>query len=179
MTTEEVNLRHSITDKEMADLAREQAQKLQAKRVAEQELESIRSVYKARITEAEAQVGAISARIQSGFEMRNVRCMIINERPEGYRLIVRMDSGHIAFRRKLEQAERQIKLTEVNEPFIGVAFLPIDDGSWNDADFFQCPVRQDEFDVLRAIQPPIQFGELKPVRAQLGPGSKENGDKKK
>jgi len=35
MTTEEVNLKHKITDKEMATLAREQSQYLQAKGVAE------------------------------------------------------------------------------------------------------------------------------------------------
>src|SRR5580700_3595269 len=127
MQTEEVNLKHRLSDKEMADLAREQAQRLQAKRVAESELESIRNAYKARITEAQAAVDGISARVQAGFEMKNIRCMIANERPEGYRLIIRLDTGHIASRRKLDQAERQIKLSEVNDPFVAVALLPIDD----------------------------------------------------
>jgi hypothetical protein len=166
MTTEEVNLRHSLTDKEMAALAREQAEKLQSKRVAESEFESIRIAYKARITEAQAQVDGISARVQAGFEMKNIRCMVANERPEGYRLIIRLDTGHIAIRRKLETNERQIKLTEVNDPFVAVAYLPIDDPNWNDAEFFQCPVRQDEFDALRGL-PDIKMADLKPVKAQL------------
>jgi hypothetical protein len=166
MTTEEVNLRHSLTDKELAALAKQQAEGLQQKRLAESEFESIRTVYKARITEAEALVQGISARVQSGFEMKNVRCMIANERPEGYRLVIRLDTGHIAIRRKLEAEERQIKLTEVNEPFVAVALLPIDDPNWNDADVFQCPVRQDEFDALRLL-PDIRMADIKPVRAQI------------
>jgi len=175
MTTEEVNLRHSLTDKEMAALAKQQAEGLQQKRLAESEFESIRTVYKARITEAEALVQGISARVQAGFEMKNVRCMIANERPEGYRLVIRMDTGHIAIRRKLEQSERQIKFTEVNDPYVAVAYLPIDDPTWNDADFFQCPVRQDEFDALRVL-PEIKMADLKPVKAEL---EAPKGSKKK
>lgn len=165
MTTDEINLKHNLSDKEMADLAREQAQFLQAKQVAEAEFKSIKTVYSAKITEAQSRVQGISAQIQSGFEMRNVRCMVANERPEGFRLIIRLDNGHIAIRRKLDPEERQIKLTDIHDPFIAVALLPIDDATWG-SDVFQCPVRQDEFDALRHL-PDVKIMELKGVRAQL------------
>jgi hypothetical protein len=173
MTTEEVQLKHKLTDKEMAALAREQSEYLQAKQVAESEFESIRTVYKAKITEAQAKVQGISAQVQSGFEIRNVRCMLANERPEGYRLTIRLDTGHIARRRKLETEERQIKLTEVHDPFVAVAILPVDDETW-EAEFYQCPVRQDEFDALRQL-PDVKMSDLKPVRGQIeGPKGKKD-----
>ena len=175
MHTEEVNIKHSITDKEMAALARLQSEQLQSRSVAERELESIRTAYKARIVEAEASVARTSAIIQAGFEMRNIRCIIMNERPEGYCTTVRMDTGHIVRRRKLEQAERQVKLTEVYDPFVAAAVLVIDDEGW-DAENFQLLVRQDEFDSLRQL-PDVKMVDLPKTRAAL-PEPKDDKKKK-
>jgi hypothetical protein len=174
MTTEEISLKHKITDKEMAGLAREQSEALQNKSVAESDLKSITTAYKAKIEEAQAKVNGLSARIQSGYEFKNVRCIIANERPEGYRLTIRLDTGHIATRRKLDQAERQIKLTEIHDPFVAVALLPVDDETW-ETDAYQMPVRQDEFDALRML-PDVKMQDMKPVKAVLGDG-KEKGNK--
>ena len=172
MTTDEVSLKHRITDKEMADLAREQAQALQMKSVAESDLKSIKTAYTAKIEEAQAKVNGISARIQSGLEFKNVRCIIANERPEGYRCCVRLDTGHLATRRKLAQEERQIKLTDIHDPFVAIALLLVDDETW-ETDAYQMPVRQDEFDALRLL-PDVKMLDLKPTRAAL-----ESGDDKK
>jgi hypothetical protein len=175
MTTEEVSLKHKITDREMADLAREQAEALQSKSVAESDLKSISTAYKAKIEEAQAKVNGLSARIQAGYEFKNVRCIIANERPEGYRITIRLDSGHISTRRKLAQEERQIKLTDINDPFMAVALLMVDDETW-ETDLFQCPVRQDEFDALRML-PDVKMQDLKPTRAQLSDGKKDKKEK--
>ena len=178
MTTQEVNLKHRLTDKEMADLGKLQAEALQAKAVAESELNSIKVAYKAKIEEALAKVAGISASIQAGFEYKNVRCILANERLEGYRIAIRLDTGHVAIRRKLEPEERQIKLTDIHDPYVAVALLPVDDESW-DADFFQCPVRRDEFDALRHL-PDVKIQDLKPTRGAIeGSVEAPDGPKRK
>jgi len=108
--------------------------------------------------------------------MRNVRCLIMNERPEGYRLIVRLDNGHVARRRKLEAEERQIKLTDVYDPFVAVAILQVDDETW-EAEYCQVQIRQDEFDALRQL-PDVKMADLKPTKGQIE-GKTEDDVKKK
>lgn len=175
MTTEEINVKHSITDKEMAELARDQSRQIQMKRSHEAEFAQIKTSYKAKIEEAEASIQRIAISIQGGFEMRNVRCLIANERPEGYRLVIRLDNGHIVSRKKLHADERQIKLAEVNDPFVAAALLMVDDEAW-ETEGFLCPLRQDEFDALRQL-PDVQMQELVPTRGQLSDGKKSKSSK--
>lgn len=179
MTTEEFSVKHSITDKEMADLAREQSRQLQLRSSLEADFKQIKTSYKSKMEEADAGIKRIAISIQGGFEMRTVRCIIANERPEGYRLVIRTDNGHIVLRKKLEQAERQIKLTEVNDPFVAAALLIIDDEQWQE-DFFQCPLRADEFEALRGC-PDVRMLDLKGAKGLLGPapGKDEKKGKRK
>jgi hypothetical protein len=133
----------------------------------EDELVSVKKMYASKQAEADAKVSGIATRISSGFEMRTVRCMLCDERPEGYRLTIRLDTGHVARRRKLEQHERQIVLTtEPPAPFVAIALLPVDDEGW-ETDVCQIQLRQDEFDTLRTIEGLTFDSAPAPVRGQI------------
>lgn len=161
MTVEEVQLRHDLTDAELAGLARQQANAIEKLTVTRSDLNAIKKDYGGRIALAEAEIGGISARVNSGWEMRSVKCLLVDERPEGYRLVVRTDNGHIARRRKLEPTERQMKLsTEAPRPLAFSVLLPVDDETW-ETDFFEAGLYDDEVNALRHIPnlifKPVQY----------------------
>ncbi len=158
MHTEEVNLKHILTDQEMAGLARQQSSALGRKAAAEGELAAIKKDFGGRIALAQAEVQNCSQAVNTGWEMRNIKCLLLDERPEGFRLIVRADNGAVAKRRKLEPAERQMKLTDdPPREYFASALLPVEDEAWA-TDVCQVPLYQDEVELLRMADPPIQFG---------------------
>jgi hypothetical protein len=167
MHIEEVSLRHELTDRELAQLAKGQANAIEKKTAAEGELGAIKKDYAGRIALAQAEVSNISQRVNAGWEMRSIKCLLIDERPEGYRLIVRTDNGHIAKRRKLNPEERQMKLVPPEEqraerPLVASALLKVDDPDWHDADMAQVTFYEDEVEALRGAQPPVEFVALNP-----------------
>lgn len=177
MVIEEVNLKHVLTDSELAGLARAQAQAIDKLKSTEADLAAIKKDFGGRIALANAEVGSISTRVNAGFEMRNIRCLLLDERPEGYRLVVRTDNGHIERRRKLNPEERQLKLsTEPPKPFAFSALLPVDDPTW-ETDIFQVALFADEADELRNV-PHIELVAIVPRRAIEPPADKKDGKKK-
>lgn len=90
MLIQEVSLKHTLTDKEYADLAKSQARALDTVRSKKADLESVKKSLAGDIAVAEAEVQQLSGKIHTGWEMRNVRCLLLDERPEGYRLVVRL-----------------------------------------------------------------------------------------
>ena len=169
MIQEDVSLKHEFVDSEMAALAKTQAQAIERLGVQKKELEFIKKDYAGRISQAESEMAAISARINVGWEMRNVRCLLIKERPEGFCLTVRLDNGHIARRRILEPHERQISLT--TSPPAPLAFsvlLPVDDKTW-DVDFFEAALYDDEVAAMKDI-PGLEFKPIQHKRALIEDG---------
>ncbi len=177
MTLEEVQLRHDLTDNEMAGLARKQANAIESLKVTKGEVDAIKKDYGGRIALAEAEIGSISGKVNAGWEMRTVKCLLVDERPEGYRLVIRTDNGHVARRRKLEPEERQLKLTtEPPRPPAFSVILSVDDEGW-DVDFYEAALYQDEAESLRHISG-LQFKPIIP-RRQLSesPNDKKNKGK--
>ena len=152
MVIEEVNLRHTLTDNEMAALARSQSQAFGQLKALEDEISAIKKDYAGRLALSNANISNIASRVNTGWEMRSVRCLLLDERPEGYRLTVRTDTGHIAIWRKLNPEERQLKLNpEAPREFAFTALFPVDDATWNDVDVYQCPLYADEAEELRNV----------------------------
>lgn len=175
MIIEDVQLKHNLTDKETADLARTQAQSLDKLRTAKTELESVKKDYAGRIALAEAEIQAVSAKVHTGWELRNIRCLLLDERPEGYRLVVRTDNAHIVKRRILEPHERQLNLTtEQPRPLSFSVILPVDDEAW-EADFYEAALYDDEVAVLKDI-PGLQFKPVQRHARQITDG--KDGKKK-
>jgi hypothetical protein len=168
MIQEDVQLRHDLTDAEMAGLARKQANAIEQAGVLKKDLEAIKKDFGGRIALAEAEIGGISSRVNSGWEMRNIKSILVDERPEGYRLVIRTDNGHIARRRKLNPEERQIKIsTDTPKPLAFSVLLPVDDTGW-ETDFYEVPLYEDEAEALRHV-PNLTF---KPIvnRRQIEAG---------
>lgn len=183
MHTEEIQLKHTLADSELAKLAKDQANAIERKKGLELEVISIKKDYAGRVAIADSEIAMFSARVNAGWEMRNVRCIIADHRPEDYRLVIRTDNGHIAIRRKLEPEERQMKLsTDAPRQYAAAAILTVDDENW-DVDAAQVPLYDDEIEILGKIRPAIQFLPLnKPGTLQLGagePASATTSSKKK
>lgn len=152
MTTDTINVRHNFEDSEMAELAREQSRHLNKQSELEQSLKAISAQYKADIEGEKAKIGGCSHRISQGWEMRDVPALLIRERPAGYGMTIRLDSGAIWKRRKLEEPERQMILTtEPPKPFFAVCILRVDDADWKNVEAFPMPVFEDEFDKLKGL----------------------------
>lgn len=167
MRFDEVQLKHNFTDGELAATARDYAARLGALNQLEAEAKSVATGYKARMDSAKAELQSLSVQVNNGFEMRNVKCLVLQERPESHEITIRLDTGRITRRRRLEQTERQMKLlTEPPKPWVAVAVLPVDDLDWHD-DLYQCPLREDEFEQLRHV-PGIILQDYVPPLAMIG-----------
>lgn len=176
MTLEEVQLKHSLTDNEMAGLARKQANAIETLKVTKGDLDAIRKDYGGRIALAEAEIGSISGKVNAGWEMRSIKCLLVDERPEGFRLVIRTDNGHIARRRKLEPEERQMRLTtEPPKPLAFSVILPVDDEGW-ETDFFEAALYSDEADALRHVHG-LEFRPIMNRRQLPEPDNKNKGKK--
>lgn len=133
-------------------MGREQSQKLAKKRQLEKDFKSVSGQYKSDILGAEADIERISGRLNEGWEMRVVCCFIADHRPEGYRLLIRLDNGHIAKRRALTPEERQLKLsTEPPRQFVAFGVLHVDDENWRDVEAYEMPLYEDEFEAVRML----------------------------
>lgn len=158
MTIDTINVRHNFQDAEMAELAREQSRHLNKQSELEQSLKAISAQYKADIEGEKAKIGGCSHRISQGWEMRDVNALLIRERPEGYGLTIRLDSGAIWKRRKLEEAERQMSLTtELPKSWFAVMVLRVDDTDWKHVDAYAVPVYEDEFDKLKGLPGVLEY----------------------
>ena len=149
MNYTEEQIKHHFNDSELAQMARQQATQLNESSQLESEAKSIATDFKARIESKKAQLQSLGVRVNTGFEMRVQKCLILKERPEGYNITVRLDNGHVLRRRKLLQEERQLTLTTETPPsYVAVGILPVDDTEWH-VDLYQCPLNAAEFDELK------------------------------
>ena len=152
MKLDTISMKHEYGDRELADLSRQISNALNHKNTLEKEFEGVRQDYKAQITGAEALVSSLSARISCGFEMQGIKCLYLDERPTGNRLIVRTDTGHIYRRRKLDQSERQLTITDAPpDEYVATALLRNDDEGWA-VDMAQAPLYLDEFEALSELK---------------------------
>lgn len=138
MKTDTISMKHEYTDSELAGLSREISNAFNAKNCLEKEFDGVRQDYKAQITAKEAVIASLSARISGGFEMQSIKCLLLDERPAGYRLVVRLDTGHV-------------KITDQAPPeYVATALLRVDDEGW-DVDVAQVPLYLDELEALREL----------------------------
>lgn len=131
MKLDDVAIKHIFTEHDIAELAREQARALSEVSTLENDLKSVKKDYESRMAAQASKVNSLSTRINSGFEMRTVKCLILDHRLEGYRLLVRTDTGHVVKRRKLDPHELQMNLESEEQPELtSPAVLVIDDNLW-------------------------------------------------
>ena len=111
-------LRCDFTPDEWAENARQLATATRLRSELEQEKKEIDSQYKAKIEEQIGRASKVAALLGAGYEMRNVPCEVILDKPEpGQATIVRQDTGEIVRTRPMTDMERQAVLDfMVNHP---------------------------------------------------------------
>lgn len=112
-------VRYNFSQGELVELSREQARYFNELKAAEDQLASVKADFKNTTTKLEADINRCAQRVTSGYEMRNIPCLILKARPDHESLlIVRTDNGRVLKRRKMNADERQISLsTEPPELF--------------------------------------------------------------
>jgi hypothetical protein len=164
MITEDIQVVHQFTDKERGLFSLAQANALDERDQVEMQLTQAKKQFAAQIAEADAIIRKISLQIRTGTELRNVRCILIDHRPDqGYRLVVRTDNGCVFRRRKLEPHERQMTLLAgQQQAFVAAALLPVEDKGW-DQHFVTVPLWQEEVDELKLVEPPVPMRPMIPT----------------
>lgn len=71
------NIKHIYTDAELIALGGDLARKFSELRGIESEFDQVKASYKAKTTECEARIDALSTSRTNGFDMRNERCAVI------------------------------------------------------------------------------------------------------
>lgn len=151
METEKVNIKHSFSKEEQLGFGRDQAQLLGKKDELESQLKSAKTQIQSQIDECSASIRVVSNRLITGYQMRDVECIIMSDRIPGMRHSVRLDTGHVARVRKLAAHERQLKITDTApKEFVAIGLFPIDDEGYQ-GEFDELPVIDEEFELLRGI----------------------------
>lgn len=92
--TEKRSLKHVFTQKEMDELGNQLANKNQEKRRIEEEKKSVSSDYSSKLKLADEQINSLSDKVASGYEMRDIGCVIQYHEPDrGLKTITRSDTG--------------------------------------------------------------------------------------
>jgi hypothetical protein len=114
-----IQVKYSFSNQETVDIAKEQGRHMQSMQRLEEEFDSVKSAQKTAVMRLEADISDCTRKIMSGYEMRNIRCLLLKARPDNDSLlVVRTDNGRVVSRRKMNADERQIKIgTEPPEAF--------------------------------------------------------------
>jgi hypothetical protein len=92
--TERRKLRCDLTAQEIHDFSLKLAQENKNYTAIEDELKSVKSQYKAKLDESDAQINKLSGLVTDGFEMREVECEVHYHKPtQGKKTIIRMDQN--------------------------------------------------------------------------------------
>lgn len=151
METEKISIKHTFSDQERISLGEEQAELLGKQDELEATLKSAKTQIQAQIDSCEAQVRAVSSKLRSRYEFRDVECLVMDHRISGYRHMVRADNGHVVKVRRLRADECQIKISDAAPSnYVAIALLPVDDRA-TDGDFIELKIHEDEFELLRKL----------------------------
>lgn len=105
-------VRYNFSPQERVDLTIEHVRYYNELKAAEDQLNSVKADHKNTVMKLEADMNKCAQRVTSGYEMRNIPCLILKARPDNESLlIVRTDNGRVLKRRKMNADERQIKIS--------------------------------------------------------------------
>jgi hypothetical protein len=150
-----VQLKYIFRQEETVGIAKDLGRHMQTKVQAEEELDSIKSAHRAKVMHLDADISDCTRKIMSGYEMRNIRCLLLKARPDNDSLlVVRTDNGRVVSRRKMNADERQIKIT-TDPPEIFTHEADFYDDSEGDISVVvaeDCPITRSEAKELGAVE---------------------------
>lgn len=99
-----------LTDEELKTSAKTLAEALRQRGAEESTLETLKSQFKAKITQLDGQVSEMAGRLNSEKEFRTVECEMTFDYQEGTKTTVRKDTGEEVRKEKITDEERQLHL---------------------------------------------------------------------
>lgn len=107
-----------LTDEDVLKYGREAARAVADRESIENDFDSIKKDYKARIDEQSAIVAKLSPRIHSSQETRDVVCEEVKNWTDGTVVVTRLDTGEVTESRPMREDEKQmeVELEDDGEP---------------------------------------------------------------
>jgi len=94
--TDTIQVKYIFSNQETVDIAKEQGRHMQAMSRLEEEFDSQKAAQKNAVMRLEADISDCTRKIMSGYEMRNIRCVLLKARPDNDSLlVVRTDNGRV------------------------------------------------------------------------------------
>lgn len=109
-TNEYIKYQFSAT--EISEMAAELAQRTSELETAEDEKKAIVSDLKSRIDTLTSTVRQAATKINNGYEMRNVKCEVVEDFKAGTIKHIRTDTGEIVRTKKMSDEDRQQKIVD-------------------------------------------------------------------
>lgn len=104
-------LRWDFSDAELKQFSSDMARNSAEQSEAEESKKAVVAQFTEKISAAKAKVSSLARKINSGYEMRDVRCEIWLDFPEAGRArILRLDTNEIVSERAMSETERQMVL---------------------------------------------------------------------
>ena len=103
-------LKHILTEVELKAQAEKMAQCLSQISRYEADLKSIKKQIESDIAREQAELASAVEKYRSGFEMRNIECLVSNKFETNTVTVTRLDTGEIIRERALTGEERQLML---------------------------------------------------------------------
>jgi len=105
-------LKYKFSEEEKREIASGMAAHITAKEESEEEKKVVMGQFKNRIDGFEAHISAAAAKINSGYEMRQIECEMIPNISAKQWEITRKDTGVVIRTQKMTDDERQMKIDE-------------------------------------------------------------------
>ena len=104
--------KYEFDENEIRDMAAEMAQNIARAESVDAELKTIKAQFKADLETLTRGIQATAEKMNSGYEMRNIKCEVVRDYRLGMVFYKRTDNGEIAKERKMRDDERQVKIGE-------------------------------------------------------------------
>lgn len=155
---------YTFSQVELVEIARKIGHAGQKLLELNDQFETSRSHFKAKVKAVEEENNLHIQRLNAGYEMRPTKLMVLKFRPDAdHALVIRLDTGRVHDKRKLKDEEKQLKLSTEKPPqFIFTAdFYWQDKGDVAEMCAEGVPLTKEESDKVR------EFTTLKPMRKML------------
>lgn len=109
-------VKYEFIEEEKREISIEMAEKVSRLDSLEDELKAVKSDFKSQIDQTSADMKNLASKINNGWEMREIKCIIEYDYENGIVRHIRTDNGQEVKTRKMNQEERQMRIDDgVNE----------------------------------------------------------------
>lgn len=111
-----MSLRCIFTPEELVERAKRLGEANRKKESLEADKKNIVAEYTSRIANQQLDIATLSEKVTNGYEHREVECRVVYDLPKaGMKTIYRNDTGEKVDERQMNDEERQMKLSLMNE----------------------------------------------------------------